>query len=129
MGTRRESRERALELSYEMETRNLNSEMVFSDLLVTPDEYSIDLVQGVERHGAEIDALLKKHSENWTIERMPPVDRALLRIGGYELGWQKDVPTAVIIDEAVELAHRYSTKESGRFVNALLAQLAEDLRS
>lgn len=111
-----------------METRNLDSEIVFSELLVTPDEYSIDLVQGVERHGAEIDALLKKHSENWTIERMPPVDRALLRIGGYELGWQKDVPTAVIIDEAVELAHRYSTKESSRFVNALLAQLAEDLR-
>lgn len=128
MATRRESRERALELTYEMETRDVQAGAIIEGLLATPDPYSIELVEGVEAHADEIDALLRKHSKNWTLERMPPIDRALLRIGGYELGWSKDIPTAVIIDEAVELAQQYSTKDSGRFVNALLAKMAEDLR-
>ena len=60
---------------------------------------------------------------------MPAVDRAVLRIGGYELGWEPDLATAIVIDEAVELARRYSTKDSGRFVNALLSKMAAELRA
>ena len=77
----------------------------------------------------QIDAIIAKFSEHWSLERMPVVDRALLRIGTYELGWLPEVPTAVAITEAVELAKQYSTKDSGRFVNGLLARIAEDVRA
>jgi N utilization substance protein B len=87
------------------------------------------VVRGVDEHREEIDALLRKLSEHWALERMPAVDRALLRIGSYELGWQPELPLAVVIDEAVELAGQYSTKDSSRFVNALLSRIAVELRS
>src|SRR6266540_2226774 len=87
------------------------------------------LETGVDSHREEIDALLRKLSEHWALERMPAIDRALLRLGGYELGWQPELPTAVVIDEAVDLARQYSTKDSGRFVNALLSRMAGELRS
>jgi N utilization substance protein B len=79
-------------------------------------------------HRDEIDAILRKVSEHWALERMPLVDRAVLRIGCYELGWQPDLPAGVVISEAVDLAKQYSTKDSGRFVNGMLARIAEDLR-
>ena len=79
-------------------------------------------------HRAEVDDLVSRVSENWTLDRMPAVDRAVLRIGGYELGWEPDLATGIVIDEAVELARRYSTKDSGRFVNALLSKMAVELR-
>jgi N utilization substance protein B len=85
-------------------------------------------VRGVEEHSADVDALLRKFSEHWALERMPAVDRAVLRLGAYELGWERDVPSAVVISEAVELAKQYSTKDSGRFVNGLLSRIAEELR-
>ena len=72
---------------------------------------------------------MRKFSEHWAVERMPAVDRALLRIGAFELGWQPDLPVGVVIDEAVTLARQYSTKDSGRFVNALLSRIAEEVRS
>lgn len=128
MATRREARERALELCFELEARGLDLDELLEGLPVAPDAYTVEIIRGVEAHRDELDALLRKYSENWALERMPAVDRALLRMGGYELGWQLDLPTAVVIDEAVELAARYSTKESGRFVNALLARIAGDLR-
>jgi N utilization substance protein B len=129
MATRREARERALGLCYELEARGLNADDLLNDLKVAPDPYAVSLVRGVDAQREEIDALLRKLSEHWALERMPAVDRALLRIGSYELGWQPDLPTAVVIDEAVELAQQYSTKDSGRFVNALLARVAEELRT
>ena len=70
----------------------------------------------------------KMFSEHWSLDRMPVVDRALLRLGTYELGWCPGVPTAVAITEAVELAKQYSTKDSGRFVNGLLSRIAAELR-
>ncbi len=85
-------------------------------------------MRGVDEHLEEIDALLTKFSERWAVDRMPAVDRALLRIGTYELGWQPDLPSGVVISEAVELAQEYSTKDSGRFVNGLLSRIAEELR-
>jgi N utilization substance protein B len=127
--TRRAARERALELAYECEQRGLSAAQLLAELPVEPDEYASRLVAGVDAHRDEIDALIRKYSEHWALERMPVIDRALLRIGTYELGWVPETPTAVAITEAVELAKEYSTKDSGRFVNGLLARITEDVRS
>lgn len=128
MPTRRAARERALGLAYECEQRGVTGDELLAELPVPPDEYAEMIVRGADDHREEIDALIRKFSEHWALERMPVVDRALLRLGTYELGWLPDVPTAVIITEAVELAKQYSTKDSGRFVNGLLSRIAEDVR-
>ncbi|HEX2737837.1 MAG TPA: transcription antitermination factor NusB [Acidimicrobiia bacterium] len=129
MSTRREARERALSLCYELEVRDRDVDGMLADLPATPDEYTTQLARGVEEHREAIDAMLRKYSEHWALERMPVVDRAVLRMGCYELGWQPELPTGVVISEAVELAKQYSTKDSGRFVNGLLSRIAEDLRT
>ena len=128
MPTRREARERALSLAYECEQRESSIDDLLADLPVDPDPYATQLVRGVAEHHDEIDALLRKYSEHWALERMPVVDRALLRLGTFELTYLPDVPTAAVITEAVELAKQYSTKDSGRFVNALLSRIAEEVR-
>ena len=128
MPTRRAARERALELAYECEQRGLSAAELLAELPVDPDEYARRLVEGIDDHRDEIDALIRKYSEHWALERMPVIDRALLRIGTYELGWIPETPTAVVITEAVELAKDYSTKDSGRFVNGLLARITEKIR-
>ena len=128
MPTRRAARERALELAYECEQRGLSAAQLLAELQVEPDEYARRLVEGVDHNRDEIDALIRKYSEHWALERMPVIDRALLRLGTYELGWIPDTPAAVAITEAVELAKEYSTKDSGRFVNGLLARITEDVR-
>lgn len=127
--TRREARERALGLAYEREQRGMPIEAVLAELPVPPDPYAVMLVEGMEAHLAEIDTLLTRFSEHWAVERMPVVDRTLLRLGVEELGWHPEVPTAVVLAETVELARQYSTKDSGRFVNGLLSRLAEELRT
>jgi N utilization substance protein B len=127
-GSRHEARERALGLCYELEVRHLGVDALIEQQPAPPDEYAVQLVRGVEEHGADVDELLRKFSEHWALERMPAVDRAVLRLGAYELGWEPDVPSAVVISEAVELAKQYSTKDSGRFVNGLLSRLAAELR-
>jgi transcription antitermination protein NusB len=129
VSSRREARERALGLCYELDVRGLGAEEVLSQLPAPPDAYATAIVRGVDEHREEIDALLRKYSEHWAVERMPVVDRAVLRIGCYELRWEADLPTGVILSEAVELAKQYSTKDSGRFVNGLLGRIAEDLRA
>ena len=128
MATRRAARERALGLCYEAEARGSTPTAVLDEQPVPPDPYALALVRGVAAHREEIDALLTRYSEKWSVSRMPAVDRALLRIGTYELGWEPDLPRAVVINEAVELAQEYSTKDSGRFVNALLSAIADHLR-
>ncbi len=127
-GSRREARERALGLCYELEVRDVPVDMLLEQQPARPDEYAVRLVQGVAEHRDQVDSLLRKFSEHWALERMPAVDRAVLRLAGYELGWEPDMPTAVVISEAVELAKQYSTKDSGRFVNGLLSRIAEELR-
>jgi transcription antitermination protein NusB len=129
MPTRREARERALSLAYECEQRDVDIEKVLADLPLAPDPYATQLARGAEEHHDEIDALLRKYSEHWALERMPVIDRALLRIGVYELAYLPEVPTAAVITEAVELAKQYSTKDSGRFVNALLSRIADEVRA
>ena len=128
MAPRRESRERALGLCYEGEVRELAPEAVLANLPVAPDDYAVRLLEGVHAHRDAIDAHLAAFSEHWTVERMPVVDRCILRIAAYELGYEPEVPTAVAISEAGELAKQYSTKDSGRFVNGLLARVATEVR-
>jgi transcription antitermination protein NusB len=128
VATRRAARERALGLAYESELRALPAAELLADLPVAPDPYAQQLLVGAEENRDEIDALIRKYSEHWSLERMPVVDRALLRLGTYELVWVPDTPTGAIITEAVELAKQYSTKDSGRFVNGLLARIADEVR-
>src|SRR6516164_5994369 len=87
--------------------------------------YAADLVRGVTDHAARIDELIAELAEGWTLDRMPAVDRNVLRIGVYELLWAPDVPDAVAISEAVLLARDLSTDASPAFVNGLLARIAE----
>jgi N utilization substance protein B len=88
-------------------------------------EYTVEIVEGVGAHLERIDELLATYAQGWSVDRMPGVDRALLRLSAWELLWNDDVPDAVAIDEAVELAHSLSTDESPAFVNGLLARLLE----
>ena len=125
---RREARERALSLLYEAESKGVSPEAVIAELPVKPDAFATGLVMGVGVEQARIDSLISSHAIGWAMDRMPVVDRALLRMGTYELLEHEDVPTAVIISEAVDLATQYSTDESGRFVNGVLAAIATDVR-
>jgi len=106
----------------------LRADELLDQLPVPPDVYASLLIRGVDEHREEIDVLLRKYSEHWALERMPAIDRALLRIGVFELAWVPDTPTGVVISEAVELAQAYSTKDSGRFVNGLLSRIGDELR-
>jgi transcription antitermination protein NusB len=127
--TRREARERALSLEYERETRGIGIAELLDALSVRPDAYAEQLARGVEQHRPEIDELLAHNSTHWTIDRMPAIDRAVLRIATFELLCEPDLASAVVINEAVDLAKQYSTKDSGRFVNGLLAKIAETVRA
>ena len=126
--TRREARERALSLLYEAESKQVEPSAVLAELPVGPDPYVMDVVRGVESQRSRIDELVASHAIGWTVDRMPVVDRALLRMATFELLARPDVPTGVIISEAVELATQYSTEESGRFVNGMLATIATVVR-
>lgn len=128
MSSRREAREQALTLCYELDVRGRSAEELLADLPVPPDPYTEAVVRGVDERRADLDARIDAAAEHWTLDRMAVIDRVLLRIGAFELSQSPDVPTAVVIDEAVELAKRYSTEESGRFVNGVLARLARELR-
>jgi len=86
------------------------------------------LVEGVHAHRREIDRALAEAAEHWSVERMPAVDRAILRLGVYELRYCPGTPTAVIVAEAVRIAKAYSTDKSGRFVNGVLATIARTVR-
>lgn len=128
LGTRREARERALELLYEADAKSLTPEAVMAELPVVPDEYAVDIVRGVGEHQPQVDDLIRRFAKGWTLERMPVIDRTLLRMAIFELAHHAEVPTGAIISEAVELAKRYSTDDSGRFVNGMLGRIADEVR-
>lgn len=126
-GSRRDARRRALEILYEADLKGAPVPTVLSAHLAGEDppvDYAVALVRGVHRDAARIDALIAAHAKGWTLERMPIVDRNLLRIGVHELRNVDEVPTAVAINEAVDLAKELSTDDSGRFVNGVLAGIA-----
>jgi transcription antitermination protein NusB len=125
---RRDARERALGLLYEAETKGVSGADVLGELPVPADDFAAALVMAVDEHRDRIDALLTEHAKGWTLARMPALDRAALRMGTAELITRADVPTAVVLNETVELASRFSTDDSGRFVNGLLAKIATEVR-
>jgi len=118
-----------LSLLYEAESKGMAPAALLAELPVPPDSFVVSLVDGVSAHLERIDSLITANSIGWAIDRMPVVDRALLRLGAYELLERDDVPTAVVISEAVDLAKEYSTEESGRFVNGVLAAIADAVRA
>ena len=116
---------------YEAAQKGVAAAEVLAAQVVPADELTTSLVEGVEAHRDELDeAIAGKASEaGWTLKRMPVLDLNVLRLGAFELTRRPDVPIAVVIDEAVELAKRFSTDNSGRFVNGVLSSLAKDLRA
>lgn len=129
IASRREARERALGLAYERDQRGVDADAVLGGLEVAADPYAERLVRGLDANSDEIDALLSGYAQHWTLERMPVIDRAILRLATYELVYEVETPTGVILNEAVELAKSYSTKDSGRFVNGLLSRIAQVVRA
>ncbi len=125
---RRESRERALELLYEAEAKGQPAGEVLGSLTLRPEPFVLELVEGVELRTAELDEVLSRFAKGWAVDRMPVLDRAILRMATFELLAHRETPLAVVISEAVELAKRYSTEDSGKFVNGVLAGVAGELR-
>lgn len=129
MGARSKARKRALDVLYEAGQRRSDPLVTLRERLAQSDppvpEYAVELVEGVVAHRARIDELLATYAEQWTLDRMPPVDLAALRIGTFELLWCDDVPDAVAVDEAVQLTKSLSTEQSPGFVNGLLARLLQ----
>jgi N utilization substance protein B len=127
VGARSKARKRALDVLYEAGQRDGDPLATLRERLALSDppvpEYAVTLVEGVVEHRERIDELLSTYAEQWTLDRMPPVDLAALRIGAYELLWCDDVPDAVAVSEAVALVADLSTDESAGFVNGLLARL------
>ena len=129
MPARSKARKRALDVLFEAELRGqpvleVLAERAADEIPPLPG-YAADLVRGVHAHQERIDELIAENSQGWALDRMPAVDRNLLRIGAYELLWADDIPDAVAISEAVRLARDLSTEGSPAFVNGLLARLLE----
>ncbi|GEL97165.1 transcription antitermination factor NusB [Cellulomonas terrae] len=131
MGARSKARKRALDVLFEADQRGVDPVRLLADRIAEPGteaslpQYSVDLVEGVIAEQDRIDELLATHAHGWTIDRMPAVDRALLRLGTWEILFNDDVPDAVAVDEAVELARSLSTDESPQFVNGLLGRIVD----
>ncbi|MGH9137643.1 MAG: transcription antitermination factor NusB, partial [Acidimicrobiales bacterium] len=125
---KREARERALELLYEAEAKDLQPGEVVASLPVAPVPYAAALAEGAGDHRELLDLVISGRAARWPLERMPAVDRALLRLGAYELAFETELPEGVILNEMVELAKSYSTDHSGTFVNGVLGAVVRDVR-
>jgi N utilization substance protein B len=131
VAARTKARKRALDVLFEADQRGLDPVTVLARRIAEPGtqapvpQYSVDLVEGVVEHLERIDEVLATHSHGWSVARMPAVDRALLRVGVWEILYNDDVPDAVAVSEAVTLAEELSTDESPSFVNGLLARIVE----
>ena len=129
MSARGKARNRALDVLFEAEQRSvsafdvLKSRREQTDQIVNP--YTLEIVEGVVSHQTAIDEFLETYSQGWTLERMPSVDRTILRIGTWELLYNDDVPDGVAVSEAVALAKTLSTDESPSFINGLLGRLQQ----
>ncbi len=130
MSARSKARKRAVDVLYEADLLGADAVRTLAERIALADppvnDYTVELVEGVQANRLRIDEILGQYAEGWTVQRMPGVDRAVLRLGLYELLWRDDVPDAVAIDEAVELAKSLSTEESPRFVNGVLARVLRD---
>ncbi len=126
---RSDSRERALNLLYEARSKGVPVAEVIDALVVRPDDLAERLARGSDDCAVRADELIAAKARGWTLARMPLIDLAVMRMATFELLERPEVPTAVVLDEAVELAKRYSTDDSGRFVNGVLAAIAAEVRA
>jgi N utilization substance protein B len=130
MGTRRKSRELALQALYQGELAGETGLLDFEEFCAhfqvnrKAMPYAKKLLHGVQDQREEINQLISRYAENWRLERMSVIDRNILRLAVFELYYQDDVPTSVAINEAVEIAKRYSTDDSGPFINGILDAMA-----
>jgi N utilization substance protein B len=127
-GGRHEARERAVHLLYEATIKDLAVDAVLASQVLAPDPYTDELVRGVTAHQPQLDELLGRLVRGWSLERMATLDLVVLRVACFELGHVEQIPTGVVLSEAVDLAGRYGTDDSARFVNGVLAAAAEELR-
>ena len=129
MSARSKARKRALDVLFESEQRSVPALDTLAGRLAVGHppvgEHTVELVQGVVANAGRIDELLSTYSQDWSLDRMPAVDRAILRLATFELLWRDDVPDAVVIDEAVTLARSLSTDDSPGFINGLLGRLLD----
>ena len=130
MAARSKARKRAVDILYEADLRGgdrveLLRERVADTTTPPVNEHCVRLVEGVEAHAARIDELIERHARGWSLERLPDVDRAILRMAIFELLWVDDVPDAVVLDEAVELARALSTDDSPAYVNGVLGAVLD----
>jgi transcription antitermination protein NusB len=126
--SRRDARERALELIYEAECKEARIATILAALPLAPDPFAAALAIGVDGHYEDSIELLRRYARpDWPPERMPVIDRLVLCLAIEELDHHRDTPRAVVIDEAVELAKTFSTEESGKFVNGMLTSIADHL--
>jgi transcription antitermination protein NusB len=131
VGARSKARKRALDVLFEAEQRQRDPMTLLAERIAEPGteaalpQYSVEIVEGVLAERDRIDELLSTHAQGWTLERMPAVDRAVLRIGTWEVLYNDEVPDAVAVDEAVELARALSTDDSPTFINGLLGRIVD----
>jgi N utilization substance protein B len=134
VAARNTARKRAFQILFESDQRGADVLTVLADWIrlsrTDPrqppvSEYTMLLVEGYAEHARRIDELIAQYAVGWTLDRMPGVDRNILRLGAYELIWADETPDAVVIDEMVQLAKEFSTDESPGFVNGLLGRLKE----
>jgi transcription antitermination protein NusB len=131
MGRRRQSREIAFKIIFQIDVGKLNSDEVISYFLGEQKgseavlEYARELAQGVTAHKSKIDSVIKDNTHKWKLERIASVDRSLLRLATYEIVHCPHVPKNVVINEAIELAKKYSTDDSSSFINGILDKIAK----
>ncbi len=129
IGSRREARETALGILYAAEAQGRDLLEVLADRPVAPSSYVVEVVEGVAATLDQLDEMIGRYAEGWRTDRMPAVDRALLRMAVYELCHRLDVPTAAVLSEVVDLAGDYSTERSSRFVNGVVSAVAAEVRT
>jgi transcription antitermination protein NusB len=134
VAARNTARKRAFQILFEGDHRDADVLTVLADWIrhartdqrqPPVSEYTMQLVEGYAKHADRIDDLLAQYAVGWTLDRMPAVDRNILRLGAYELLWEDATPDAVVLDEAVQLAKEFSTEESPAFINGLLGRLKD----
>lgn len=128
---RRASRELAMKLLYQLEIQKEDKDeqiktALSDDALTEKDkQYIVEVVDGVTTQVAKIDQIIEKHSKGWKINRIPKVDLSILRLGIYEIVFRDDIPLNVSINEAVELAKKFSTEDAGSFINGILGKVPD----
>lgn len=129
MSARSKARKAALDLLYEGDIRKTSPQQLLdlrsAELEYVVRDFTKELVAGVENHRRKIDELITTYSQGWDMDRMPVIDRNILRLGIYEVLWSADVPAAVAIDEAVDLAQTLSTEDSSKYINGVLSKILE----